>query len=246
MKHILTAAMLSMAMILPGIEAHAYEVINVTNGGTITGKVSFMGNDPTPQPFTISKDPGTCGKGKRLIDFVKVNNGALTEAVVYLKKIERGKAFSADLKPPVINQKGCEFNPYMSITRDGETLTVLNSDGVLHNVHLFELIGSAKRTLFNMNHPANLREVSTPVNLNKGSAVKLECDAHDFMHGFMFVAKNPYYALVNQDGTFQIDNIPPGDYKVRAWHPTLGMKRGKATVSAGATVTVDFTFKALY
>ena len=73
--------------------------------------------------------------------------------------------------------------------------------------------------------------------------MKIECDAHDFMHGFVFVAKNPYYAKVAEDGTYTIDNIPAGKYKIMAFHGTLGTQKGKATVIAGATQTVDFGFK---
>ncbi len=73
--------------------------------------------------------------------------------------------------------------------------------------------------------------------------MKVECDAHDFMHGFVFVAKNPYYAKVAEDGTFSIDNVPPGKYTIKAWHGTLKDQKSKIEVAAGGTANVDFTFK---
>jgi hypothetical protein len=63
------------------------------------------------------------------------------------------------------------------------------------------------------------------------------------MHSFVFVAKNPYYAVVDNSGHFSIDNVPPGKYTIKAWHGKLKEQKGKVTVSANGTVTFDFDFK---
>ena len=68
-------------------------------------------------------------------------------------------------------------------------------------------------------------------------------DHHDFMHGFVFVARNPYYAVVGADGSFKIDDIPPGEYNIKAWHGTLGEQKAKITVEGGKTAQTDFEFK---
>ena len=75
------------------LQAATYKVTEVSDGGTITGKVSFSGDDPPPKTYAITKDPETCGTGDRLIDFVQVNGGVLTGVVVYLDKVKSGKAF---------------------------------------------------------------------------------------------------------------------------------------------------------
>lgn len=233
-----------LAALMAGASAHAYEVINVTGGGSITGKVTFTGKDPGPEDYPITKDPHVCGKEARKIDFVKVNNGALTEVVVYLTKIEKGKDYPADLtRKPVITQKGCEFQPYLGFMREGDELTVTNPDGILHNTHLYELMKNGRRSIFNVNQPAHTQEIHTRIELNRGSAVKVECDAHDFMHSYIFVAKNPYYAQVKDDGSYTISDVPPGEYKVKAWHPTLGEESEKVKVSGGAASTLNFQFK---
>ncbi len=223
--------------------ALAYQVVPVDNGGRISGKVSFEGTDPAPRQFTVAKDADTCGSGTRSIDFVRVNDGALTDAVVYLYRVKAGKDFPADIANAELNQERCDFKPFLGVMKNGEQLTVKNSDPVLHNIHTYEIIGRARKTVFNISQPGDLKTIRKQVKLKRGSAMKVECDAHDFMHSFTFVAKNPYFAVVGEDGSFSIDDVPPGTYKIRAWHGTLGEKKGTVTVEAGNTARIDFVFK---
>lgn len=118
-----------------------------------------------------------------------------------------------------------------------------NSDPVLHNIHTYEIIGRAKKTVLNVSQPEQGAITNKKIKLKRGAAMKLECDAHDFMHGFIFVAKNPYYAVVNKDGAFTIKDVPPGKYKIKAWHGTLGIKKDKVEVPANGKVTVNFEYK---
>ncbi len=242
MNKALTVLTFFAAATLP-LTAAAYKVEKVTNGGTVTGKVTFSGTDPAPKIYPITKDNDTCGTGDREIDFVRVSNGALLDSVVYLKKVKAGKDFPAELNKPEIDQKKCEFLPFLTIMKNKDKLAVHNSDPVLHNIHTYELIGRAKKTVFNVSQPPELEVIDKTVKLKRGSAMKLECDAHDFMHGYVFVAKNPYFAVVKEDGSFVIDNVPPGKYKIAAWHGLLGEKKGKVTVDAGGTATIDFAYE---
>ena len=222
--------------------AAAYEEGSVTNGGSVSGKVTFSGTDPDPKTYKISKDNDTCGTGNREIDYVAVNNGALTNVVVYLDKVKKGKAFPADLSNIKLEQKGCEFKPFLQVMRDGKELAAINEDPVLHNIHTYEILGRAKKTVFNVSQ-AKPGTVNKKVALKRGSALKIECDAHDFMHSFVFVAKNPYFAVVGDDGTFTIDNVPPGKYTIKAWHGTLKDQKNKVEITVGGNTTADFEFK---
>ncbi|NOZ54598.1 MAG: hypothetical protein GXP08_15935 [Gammaproteobacteria bacterium] len=245
MKKALTALTLIAAAGLPFAASTAtYNVVDVANGGSIIGNVNFSGADPDPKIFTITKDNDTCGTGERKIDFVRVTNGALNDTVVYLKKVKSGKAFPAELNKREINQDKCNFAPFLSVMKNNNKLTVLNSDPVLHNIHTYELIGKARKTVFNISQPPELTRINKTVKLKRGSAMKLECDAHDFMHGYVFVAKNPYFAIVKDDGSFVIDNVPEGEYNIAAWHGLLGEKKGKVTVTADSKTSIDFTIEA--
>lgn len=223
--------------------AAAYKVVDVANGGTITGKVKFSGKDPDPKIFTITKDNDICGTGDRKIDYVRVNNGALNDTVVYIKKIKSGKAFSTEWDNPEIDQNKCDFSPFLSVMKNKDKLLIRNSDPVLHNIHTYELIGKAKKTVFNISQPPELKTINKTIKLKRGTSMKLECDAHDFMHGYIFVAKTPYFSVVKDDGSFTIDNVPPGEYSIIVWHGFLGEQKGKVTVAAGSAANIDFTFK---
>ncbi len=243
MKRLIPFLLLALSMGQPVVgHAAGYKEVEVTNGGTVTGKVTFSGKDPAPRIYKITKDNKVCGTGNRKIDYVAVNNGALTNVVVYLDKVKEGKPFPAGLSNARIVQKGCEFRPFLQIMRDGAELAAVNDDPVKHNIHTYELLGRARKTVFNVNQ-ARPGTVKKKVALKRGTALKVECDAHDFMHGFVFVAKNPYFAVVGDDGSFTIDDVPPGKYTIKAWHGKLRELKETVEVPAGGTVTVHFEFK---
>ena len=238
---IMTGLALSL-LISSNVMAAKYKIVDVADGGSISGKVSFTGDDPAPVAYKISKDNDACGTGNREVDYVRVVDGALTDVVVYLDKVKQGKAFNAEEKEAKILQKGCEFQPYIQIMQNDSNAAIINEDSVLHNIHTYEIIGKAKKTVMNISQP-DQGTINKKVKLKRGDAMKIECDAHDFMHGFVFDAKNPYYARVSDDGSYTIENIPAGKYKIMAFHGTLGTQKGKAEVAAGANQTVDFSFK---
>ncbi|MDP7304782.1 MAG: carboxypeptidase-like regulatory domain-containing protein, partial [Pirellulaceae bacterium] len=68
------------------------------------------------------------------------------------------------------------------------------------------------------------------------------CDQHPHMQNWFRLVDNPYYAFSTADGTFTIDKVPPGTYKLIAWHPILGEHEQKVTVAANGTVDVNFEF----
>lgn len=237
------AASASLILAVSAAFAAPYKVIDVTDGGSITGKVTFSGDDPAPKIFAITKDPETCGTGNREIDFVKVNNGALNDVVVYLDKVKEGTGFNQDEITGGVNQKGCAFDPFIQVMENDQDFTATNSDPVSHNIHTYEILGRAKKTVFNVSQP-DQGAIKKKVKLKRGKAMKIECDQHDFMHGFVFVASNPYYALVGEDGSYTIDNVPAGKYKIKAWHGTLKEQKASVEVTAGGTASVDFEFSA--
>jgi len=234
-----TLALLALFGGLGMLPAQAYEEAPVEGGGAISGRVGFEGEDPAPHVYAITKDNEVCGTGNVELDFVKVNDGGLADAVVYLKKVEAGKPF-----PPLateVAQNRCVFEPFLTIMHNENNLVAINNDLVLHNVHTYELFGRVRKTVFNISQP-NISRTEKPIKLRRGPAMKVECDAHDFMHSFVFVARNPYYARVDDNGEFSIDNIPPGEYTLQSWHGTLGEQKTTVKVLANGSTAANFLY----
>lgn len=235
-----TAAMLCIANTA---NAAGYKEIDVTDGGTIVGSVAAGEAAAETKSYTISKDPEICGEGTREVNFVRVNEGMLQDTVVFLEKVKEGKAFPEELAALTLTQEKCEFSPFLGVMVNQGELTAVNSDHTLHNIHTYELIGNARRTVMNVSQPNAGDEVTKEIKLRKGNGMKVECDAHDFMHSFVFVAKNPYYSVVDENGNFSIGEVPSGKYDVVVWHGFLGaIEAGEIEVTAGGEVSMDLSY----
>ncbi len=240
-KSAIALAMLGMAT---GASAKGYKEVDVSGGGSFVGTVAAGAAEADTRSYTISKDPEICGEGTREVPFVEINDdGKLMNTVVFLNNIEEGKAFDPEAMNLSLDQKGCEFSTVLGVMTNGGELTAVNSDMTLHNIHTYELIGKARRTVMNVSQPNEGDSVTKKVKLRRGNGMKVECDAHDFMHSFVYVAKNPYYSVVDDSGNFSIGDIPAGTYEVIMWHGFLGeVEVGEVTVEAGGEVSMDLSY----
>ena len=219
--------------------ASAYTEQDVAGGGAISGKITFSGKAPDPVKIPIEKNPEVCGTGFREIQEVTVDgSGGLQHAVVYIDKIEAGKKWPKPDKGWELHQKTCRFIPWIQVIQDKTDLTVVSEDPVLHNIHTYELVpagtNTVRVTMFNEAQPTQGYTFTKNIRMRKGNSVKVECDAHNFMHAYMMALKNPYYAITAADGSFTVDNIPPGTYEVTVWHSLLGSVTKTVEVKGGA------------
>jgi hypothetical protein len=235
---LLLGAFASSALIVASVApARAYDAIPVTNGGTIQGKVTFPGSPPPKKKIIPTKDREACGSAPREVDQVLLGpDKAVQEAVVYLKSVEKGKAWEKASKTPEINNLKCDFQPHVQVIAAGE-FEIVNSDPVLHNTHGF----LGKVTVFNVALPNQGQRITKP--LKKPGLVRVECDAHGWMLGWVHVAENPYYALTAKDGTFTIKDVPPGSYTLVAWQEYTGAVEIPVTVKAKEVVSVPIELK---
>jgi len=242
-------AALTAAMSETGEAAAKYKEVDVADGGTISGKVSFEGAlpDDAVEKILITKNPEVCGTGEREVIWVDVKDGALRGSFVYIDKIKEGKKWPAPAGGNyLINQEKCRFKPWAQVVKPGP-VTIRNSDkGVLHNINTREMIGVekgrvVKRTMFNFGQP-DPGDIEQPIKPRRSPFVSINCEAHNFMFGFMMAPPHPYAVVVGDDGSFSIDNVPPGDYTVKAWHPRLGVVKTKVSVPAKGAAEANFTF----
>lgn len=227
---------------LLSFEVDAYEVAPVKDGVSIQGKVHLGNSKPLVKRFPIFKDHKICGKGHRDIPLVQVNGEGLLDTVVYLVNVPKGKPFRSWSKKITINQSGCRFIPHLSVMANGGEIEVINSDATLHNIHAYELVGANHFSNFTVSQPQRGDIVTKEVTVRRGMGMRVNCDAHNFMRGFVFLARNPYFAIVESDGMYSIDDIPPGTYVVRTWHGTLGERTRTITVKPNSVGTVDFYY----
>jgi len=223
------------AVALVGLSAHAYDVVAVSGGGKIEGKVSFQGSVPIKK-IIPTKDREVCG-GARDDPQVRVGpDKSVQDAVVYLKEVPKGKAWGAADKTPVLDQEKCQFRPAVQVIRAGK-IDVVNSDPVLHNTHAFY----GQRTAFNLAMPE--KGMKIPSDLPRPGLVRVECDAHGWMLAHVYVADSPYYALTGADGSFSISDVPPGNYTLVATQSYTGDTEIPVTVKGGETAKLAIELK---
>jgi plastocyanin len=215
--------------------AQAYEEGQVTGGGSITGKVVFNGA-PGTRKVIPTKDVEVCG-GAYEEALIQVGpDKGVQSAVVYLADIAKGKAWPAQAKPPEIDNAKCKFAPQIQVIRAGK-LDVVNTDPVLHNTHGYY----GKRTAFNLALPNQGQRI--PVELTRAGEVRVDCDAHGWMEGWVYVVDNPYHSLTSADGKFSIPEVPAGTYKLVAIHPFTGPVEQSVTVAAGKPSDLNIELK---
>jgi len=250
------------------VSSEQYAEAPVGEGGTLTGRVTFKGTPPAPKTFAFAKFPNTefCGKtdsddhGNRVVREVNVGeDNALRDVVVYFEKVETGKPFKFDGTD--VKAEGCKFlvqggpSTLTGVVMKKKEIRVLNMDadptdpkaatGVLHNPHSYEVSGASRATIFNLPLAEKGQMVKKPVILRKkDSTFFVECDQHNYMQVHFQPIENPYYAIVGEDGTYSIGDIPPGTYEVYAWHPTLGKQETNVTIQAKSHTKANFSFAA--
>ncbi len=100
-----------------------------------------------------------------------------------------------------------------------------------------------KRTMFNFGQP-DPGDIEQEIKPRRSSFIGINCEAHNFMFGFMMAPVHPYAVVVKADGSYRLDNVPPGMYTLKVWHPKLGVIKTKITGPAGGSAKADFAFSA--
>lgn len=228
-------------------QAWSYQEIEVKNGGTIQGKAILSGNKPQERMFHLILYPNLdlCAEvdvdenlNRVLHDFTTGPNRGLKDVVISLEHVDAGKPFSDD--PIHILSKKCKFLPAVSIIRQGAAFTVDNKDSVMHNSQVYQ----SERGKIILNIPIPPDEVSHGVvHFQKHYKImQMICGMHEFMQTWGYRVQNPYNFLTNKDGEYKIDNIPPGDYIITAWHYLMKPRKEKVHIDENSLVTIDFDF----
>ncbi len=205
---------------------------------TIKGNVRYTGTPVERKKVPVTIDQYICGKDKEPEELVLSSNNGIRNAVVSLQNPPPNAKGDWKLPPAKMDQKQCSFVPRVVIVPVGGTMEFLNSDRLLHNVR-----STAKENSpFNRAQP-HARTISFV--FKQPELLRVDCDLHSWMRGYVVVAAHPFYALTNEQGEFSLENVPPGKYTLQIWQESLGTVTQDVTVGnkATATVTVEMRKK---
>ncbi|HZR79657.1 MAG TPA: carboxypeptidase regulatory-like domain-containing protein [Candidatus Binatia bacterium] len=209
--------------------------------GKITGKVTLDGTAPAPVKLKMDADPICAQKNPNATseEVVVGPGGGLQNVFVRVTAGAPAGPFPPPKDPVTIDQDGCHYKPHVVGVQVGQPLKIMNDDGTLHNVH-----GMPKKNPpFNFAMPKFVKQKETTFTTPE-VMVAMKCDVHPWMNGFIGVVDNPFFAVTGPDGTYTIQNLPPGEYTIEAWQEKYGTQTGKVKVDANGTATSDFKFKA--
>ena len=204
--------------------------------GSIKGRILIDGKPAALAPINAGTDP-FCAMKKPVSETIVVGkDNALVNAVVYLrlatgKKVEVHADYAEAFKKAVdLDNKDCAFIPHVTLVRVGQTLNVKNSDPVGHNTN----IGTFA---FNQVIPAG---AVVPVKAGVAGPLpsNVACNIHPVMKAWLLCLDHPYMAVADNDGNFEIKNIPVGEHEFQFWHEAAGYlktvkMKGAATDARG-------------
>ena len=214
--------------------AFALALVVPATAGTIVGKVTYDGPVPEPKTAKVEQDTQVCGTEQQSEFLIVGPDQGVKWAVVVAPGV--GGA-TADSEPPKMDQNGCRFDPRVVVARPGQEMAVLNSDGILHNVHTV----SEKNTPINKAQPGFVKTL--PVTFDTPEMVRLKCDVHGWMRGWILVTDDPA-GVTDGSGSFTVDGVPAGTHELTVWHEKLGRQSMEVNVADAGETVIEFKFTA--
>ena len=224
--------------------APAAAAVDPATAATINGVVAFEGTAPTNAAIKMNADP-VCMKANstpQTQETYMVKDGKLGNVFVFVQEGLGSRTFTAPTDPVVLDQKNCRYHPHVFGLMVGQAMRIQNSDPTLHNIHAIP--GTNQE--FNTAQPIQGMKTEHIFTAKEAKTiVPFKCDVHGWMNAYAGVLDHPYFAVTGEDGKFSIKNLPPGTYKLSAWHEKGGTKTIDVTVAAKETKEdANFSFAA--
>ncbi len=212
-----------------------------TATSTLKGVVRFEGQAPKAKTINMAADPN-CAKlhptPALRQDVLLDAQGGLQNAVVFIADGLSDQKVEPPSQPVVIDQKGCMYLPHVVAMQTDQRLEIANNDPTSHNIHPTP----ANNREWNKAEPPGSRAEGTFS--REEIAIPVKCNIHPWMQGYIAVFKHPYFAVTEKDGSFDLRDLPPGTYTLKAWHEKLGTSTQKVTVGPNENRVINFVFKA--
>jgi plastocyanin len=207
-------------------------------GAVLKGTVKYGDAQPKLKKLDMMADPVCMGLHSAVTrsETVLVNpNGTLKNVFVYVKEGLEGQSFETPAEKVVFDQKGCMYDPHVLGVQVGQPIEMLNSDDTLHNVHAL----AKENKEFNYGMP--FKGMALPAQFDTEEImVKMKCDVHPWMKAYIGVVAHPHFSVTDDEGVFDLGELPDGEYTIEAWHEHYGTQMQKVTLP-GEAVIFDFT-----
>ncbi len=223
--------------VILGVILGGAATVQAQDTGSLSGRITYAGGPSPQKKLDVTKDTEVCGKGAIYDESLVVGSDkGLKNAVIIVVGAKGGKFASQKAE---LDQKGCRYTPHVVVVPTTGELDILNSDGILHNIHTH----STANPSINVAQP-KFKKVLTQ-KFPKPEIIKAACDAHGWMSGWIVATDHPFVAVTDDKGNFAIKNVPPGKYTVEIWHETLGKQVKEVSIKAKeeAKLTLDLPKK---
>jgi hypothetical protein len=189
--------------------------------GNVRGQVVFDGEPPVPKKLKITKDEAECARHNLVDESIRVNaaNHGLQNVMIYLypaaaQKVPIHPSYEAQAQTErELDNSACRFAPRVVLLRTKQTLVVGNSDPIGHNV----MIDTQKNPPINVTIPSG-GSTKKSFEMEERVPAPVACSIHPWMRGWVLIRENPYMAVTDENGWFEIQNVPVGTWEFVFWH----------------------------
>jgi hypothetical protein len=216
--------------------------VDASTAGSITGTVTLDGTPPVSKPIDMSASPACVQANSSPPvppSVLTGENGALANAVVYIKQGLGHYRFDTPPETSVLEQKNCMYEPHVVALMTDQPFEILNKDPTMHNVHPLP----KHNRQWSTSQPAGSAALKSTF-ARPEFAMEVLCNVHPWMRAWIFVFDHPYYAVTSRAGKFELKNLPPGTYTIEAWHETYRAQDQTVTIGAKESKAISFSFKA--
>jgi len=218
----------------------SYTQIDYNTSGTISGTIKFAKQPPPRIEIDMAQDPAcSLSADPNYSEQYVVKDGKLQNVFVYVKDGLGNKIYPAPSTPVQLDQKGCRYIPHVIGVQVGQPVEFTNSDPTMHNIHTTaETSANPEIDISQPPKGGTTQRVFAKPEL----MIPVRCNNHPWMNAFINVSPNPFYAVSDENGHFEIRGLPQGTYTVVADHEELGQQTMQVTVASKQTATADFTY----